>query len=85
MHSGNKKAAMEIIYETDPVVAKHTGDIFRGNQDWEKIAYRVMGTGVREKFTQNSDLASMLQSTGKKIFLELQPSRPLLGNRNVAI
>ena len=79
IHSGNKTAAMEILSETDPVVMKHIGDAFRGNQDWDKIAHEVMQRGVGSKFTQNSDLATMLKSTGTKTFLECNRYDPFWG------
>jgi ribA/ribD-fused uncharacterized protein len=79
MHSANNTAAMEILCETDPVIMKHIGDAFRGNRDWDKISREVLETGVRAKFIQNSDLATMLKSTGTKTFLECNRYDPFGG------
>jgi len=72
---------VEILYETDHVVMKHIGDIFKGNQDWEKIVREVIQKGVRKKFPQNSDFASMLKSDDKKGFLEHNHYDLLWGSR----
>ena len=70
MHSVSKTAVTEILCETDPVVMKHVGDIFKGSQDRENVAREVIQRGIREKFSENSDFASILKSADKKAFLE---------------
>jgi ribA/ribD-fused uncharacterized protein len=58
-----------------PVGAKRAGrtqsEHFR--QDWDQVKETVMLEGLRAKFTQNPQLASLLRSTGTAMLIEKMP------------
>ena len=58
-----------------PFTAKRMGrtksEHFR--EDWEEVKETVMLEGLRAKFTQNPQLASLLRSTGTAMLIEKMP------------
>ncbi len=48
----------------DPDEARSKGQVVKPREDWENIKLSVMKDIVRAKFSQNSDIAKKLLSTG---------------------
>lgn len=68
--SGNNKVQRIFATLQSPNDAKLLGRAIRVREDWEKIKDLVMFNVVYAKFNQNSNLASLLRSTGKRQLIE---------------
>jgi len=64
--------AMKLLYSTDPRVAKDLGAKVKGlaGSKWETDKYNIMKELVMSKFTDNTDLKTVLLDTGTMILAE---------------
>jgi ribA/ribD-fused uncharacterized protein len=60
----------EIFSTLSPKLSKRLGNAIRCRPDWDTIKVKLMEEIVREKFTQNLDLAKRLISTGEEELVE---------------
>ncbi len=77
----NLKLANDILYESNPKKIKDYGrQVNNFDQDtWDKNKVEIMKKGVREKFSQNTNLKKLLIETGDKILVEASPFDKIWG------
>ena len=71
MHFGDKKSAVKILSEQNPVRQKKLGKKINGCSDekWQHFCDDIMLKGLLEKFEQNNDLrAKLLETYPRKLF-----------------